>query len=69
MSDPATEAVERELAESDPQDSGPGGMGVSSERTGAVRGTPGQVTHGKEDTSEDASSDASTGEPPDPLPS
>ena len=64
MSDPA-EAVERELAESDPQDRGPGGMGVSSERTGAARGTEGQVSHGTDDTSASPATD----DPPDPLPS
>lgn len=47
----------RDLAESDPNGGGPnelaGAMGVSSERTGAVRGTPGEHTHGTEDTAED----------------
>ena len=55
MSDPVSEPAEHDLTESDPNGGGPdglaGGMGVSSERTGRVRGTPGEVTHGTEDTS------------------
>ena len=62
-----TAEVERELAESDPNGAGPdglaGGMGVSSERTGRVRGTDGEVSHGTEDTSADPT--ASTDSPPD----
>ena len=71
MSEPAdpevTAQVERELAESDPNGGGPdglaGGMGVSSERTGRVRGTDGEVSHGTEDTSTDPT--ASADSPPD----
>jgi len=56
MSESADESPEaRDLAASDPNGGGPdglaGGMGVSSERTGRVRGTPGEVSHGTEDTS------------------
>ena len=56
MNDPSSSAAEeRELSASDPNGGGPeglaGGMGVSSERTGRVRGTPGEVSHGTEDTS------------------
>ena len=74
MSDPAdqevTAEVERELSESDPNGGGPdglaGGMGVSSERTGRVRGSEGEVSHGTEDTSSgsDAGADP-TDSPPD----
>ncbi len=55
MTGPADAAAPRPLSDSDPNGAGPdglaGGMGVSSERTGPVRGTPGEVTHGTEDTS------------------
>ncbi len=61
MSDPTEAAAPRPLSDSDPSagesDGLAGGMGVSSERTGPVRGTPGQVTHGTEDTSADAPTD------------
>lgn len=54
----STDAAEaRELRESDPNGGGRDGlsgqMGVSSERTGKVRGTPGEVTHGTENTAAD----------------
>ena len=70
MSEQAEAGAEpRDVTASDPNGGGPdglsGGMGVSSERTGAVRGTPGDVTHGTEDTSAD---DADSADPPDSLP-
>lgn len=61
MTGPADAGAPRPLSDSDPNGAGPeglaGGMGVSSERTGPVRGTPGEVTHGTEDTSKDGSAD------------
>ena len=73
MSEPGPEEA-RDVSASDPNAGGPdglaGGMGVSSERTGRVRGTPGEVSHGTEDTSTsdpDATPDTSP-DPPDPLP-
>jgi hypothetical protein len=55
MSDPAEAAAPRPLSESDPNGGGPeglaGSMGVSSERTGRVRGAPGEHANATEDSS------------------
>lgn len=72
MSTPENPAAPRRLSDSDPNAGGPSGlageMGVSSERTGRVRGTPGEVTHGTEDTSpRPAPADPPPEQSPDPA--
>lgn len=61
LTDPDDPAAPRDLEASDPNAGGADGltgdMGVSSERTGRVRGTPDEVTHGTEDTSATAETD------------
>jgi hypothetical protein len=59
VTSPDEQPVEpREVTDSDPNageaDGLAGGMGISSERVGPVRGEDGERTHGGEDTSPDA---------------
>jgi hypothetical protein len=62
---PETDAPETSISESDPNADSPeglaGGMGVSSERPGSVRGSDQEVTYGAAPTYTDADEDA-TGE-------
>jgi hypothetical protein len=57
----ATVLPDPKVTDSDPSGSGPhglaGGMGVSSERTGRVSGTEGEVTHGAADPFPELSTD------------